>query len=119
MPRAPVARCRIGHNAGARPIQRIDAGIIDAWFERPLVQLGPQSENWNRTPAGESTCGPACLNLGLWAILIPIQGGLNVTRGFHLALIFTTAAACLLAQGGESTEILGIVEDSTGAVVPG
>ena len=32
---------------------------------------------------------------------------------------FFIMAACLLPQGGESTEILGVVEDSSGSVVPG
>src|SRR5712671_5219212 len=42
-----------------------------------------------------------------------------MTRGLRFTFFFFAAAACLLAQGGESTEILGIVEDSTGAVIPG
>jgi len=38
---------------------------------------------------------------------------------FRFAFCFFAAAACILPQGGESTEILGIVEDSSGAVIPG
>lgn len=38
-------------------------------------------------------------------------------RRLALCLLFT--AGCLLPQGGESTEILGIVEDSSGSVIPG
>jgi hypothetical protein len=34
-------------------------------------------------------------------------------------LCLFAAVICLLAQGGESTEILGLVEDGSGAVVPG
>ena len=37
----------------------------------------------------------------------------------RLALSFFIATVCLLAQGGESTEILGLVEDSSGSVVAG
>ncbi len=36
----------------------------------------------------------------------------------RVTFCFLAAAACLLPQGGESTEILGIVQDATGAVVP-
>src|SRR5204862_6473306 len=37
---------------------------------------------------------------------------------YPLALLLL-AAAPLFAQGGESTQILGIIEDATGAIVPG
>ena len=42
-----------------------------------------------------------------------------MTATFRLMFCFFAAAACLLPQGGESTEILGIVEDSSGALIPG
>jgi outer membrane receptor protein involved in Fe transport len=38
---------------------------------------------------------------------------------FRLAFCFFAVAACILPQGGESTEILGFVEDSSGALIPG
>ena len=41
------------------------------------------------------------------------------TATIRFAFCFFAAAACILPQGGESTEILGIVEDSSGAVIPG
>jgi hypothetical protein len=37
----------------------------------------------------------------------------------RFAFSFFIAAACLLAQGGESTEILGIVGDSSGSLMAG
>ena len=42
-----------------------------------------------------------------------------MSRTIRLVFCFFAAIACVLAQGGESTEILGVVEDATGAVVPG
>src|SRR5580693_6695429 len=36
-----------------------------------------------------------------------------------LAFSFLITAVCLLAQGGESTEILGVVEDSSGSLMAG
>jgi outer membrane receptor protein involved in Fe transport len=39
--------------------------------------------------------------------------------GAITVLVVLSTAAPALAQGGESTEILGLVQDSTGAVVPG
>jgi outer membrane receptor protein involved in Fe transport len=42
-----------------------------------------------------------------------------VSHIFRIVFCCLAAVACLLAQAGESTEILGVVEDSTGAVVPG
>jgi hypothetical protein len=41
------------------------------------------------------------------------------TAAIRFTFCFFAAAACILPQGGESTEILGIVEDSSGAVIPG
>lgn len=38
---------------------------------------------------------------------------------FRIVLSILFCAAAAFAQGGESTQILGVVEDSTGAVVPG
>src|SRR5262245_34264044 len=37
----------------------------------------------------------------------------------RLICCFLTVAGCLMPQGGESTEILGFVEDGSGSVVPG
>lgn len=38
---------------------------------------------------------------------------------WRVLFLFFFATLCLLAQGGESTEILGLVEDSSGSVVAG
>ena len=41
-------------------------------------------------------------------------------RAFHkLSLLLPAFALSLFSQGGESTQILGIVEDTSGAVIPG
>src|SRR4051794_5358550 len=47
------------------------------------------------------------------------ETGFMSTLAIRSTVCFLLAASCLLAQGGESTEILGVVEDSTGAVVSG
>src|SRR3984893_19425061 len=44
---------------------------------------------------------------------------ISMTATFRLMFCFFAAAARLLAQGVESRDILGIVEDSSGAVIPG
>src|SRR6516225_3654756 len=57
--------------------------------------------------------------------ILPTQRGIlnkeacSVLRTLRVVFCFIIAVTCLMAQGGESTEILGVVEDSTGAVVPG
>src|SRR5882762_1531218 len=47
-------------------------------------------------------------------ILMPNRGDLDMTTATRFTFCFFAAAACILPQGGESTEILGIVEDSSG-----
>src|SRR5882724_853759 len=42
-----------------------------------------------------------------------------MSASVRLVCCFLTVAGCLLPQGGESTEILGFVEDGSGSVVPG
>src|SRR5260370_40089999 len=42
-----------------------------------------------------------------------------MSANVRMLCCFLTVAGCLLPQGGESTEILGIVEDGSGSVVPG
>ena len=49
--------------------------------------------------------------------MTPYRRGFNVIRN-HIGILVFSAIA-LFGQAGESTQILGIVEDSTGAVVPG
>lgn len=48
-----------------------------------------------------------------------ISGVFRLPAALRLAVCFFLAISCLLPQGGESTEILGIVEDSSGAPVSG
>ena len=42
-----------------------------------------------------------------------------MSASVRLICCFLTLAGCLLPQGGESTGILGFVEDGSGSVVPG
>src|SRR5437867_9499743 len=53
------------------------------------------------------------------AIISAVHRGGWMSANIRLVCCFLTFAGCLLPQGGESTEILGFVEDGSGSVVPG
>src|SRR5262249_39760106 len=62
------------------------------------------------------------LSASHWGILTEFQSARrvgSVLQTIRFLLCLFAAVICLLAQGGESTEILGLVEDGSGAVVPG
>jgi protocatechuate 3,4-dioxygenase beta subunit len=50
--------------------------------------------------------------------MFDIQGE-SVFRVCLICILALVSAAGLFAQGGESTQILGVVEDTSGATVPG